>query len=139
MPSKPASSKKRAKRKSSKKTTKIPKDLAVKLEGIQRRVEEVRTRLTEDPESMTLSMQLAGLNEVRWNLLGEVAQRGGDLAAAAKAAIQEGRWNHHKVQCAKQRVMDTLRDHRRRREQHSSVRERFRMEAASRETQAGSI
>lgn len=139
MPSKRTASK-RPKKAAKRKTRKtVPKDLRDKLEALSKRIDQVRLRLSEDPESMAFSMQLAGLNELRWNILGEVAQRRGDVAEAAKAAIQEGRWSHQKVQCAKQRKTDLLREMQRSSVTKKTVRERFRTDSAAHASKASSV
>lgn len=64
----------------------------------------------EDAASMTQALKLAGLNALRWNLLGQQAEFEKDLGAAAKCAVQEQKWAQQKARDAKLLKVDLLRE-----------------------------
>jgi hypothetical protein len=128
MPSKPAASKP--------KETKRCKDLRKRLAHIAGEIDAVQSKMVEDPANMTLSLELAGLNELKWSTMGSIETERGETSRALDCARQESTWANQKSRTAKNVKVDLLRDLTSRMERQEEARKAFREDMQRRSSHA---
>lgn len=68
------------------------KKLKAQLKAIDAKIDAVNAKMLEDPGSVRLSMELAGLNTQKWSTMGAIEQDKENLPASVKCTRQELDW-----------------------------------------------
>lgn len=112
--------------------------LEARLAEIEAKIDTVQEALSKDPASMGLSLELAGLNELKWSTLGSIATEKGESQQALACAKQESTWATQKSRAAKNVKVDLLRDLTQRMERQEEARKSFREDMQRRSSHASS-